>query len=82
MNITDVLKKCNIISIGMLVYTSIITTVFGDLAFSIHHWFFDISREHFNLMMVGFLGVFKIIWIMIFAIPYISIIWSQKKNSS
>ena len=54
----------------------------GDWAFSIHHAMFDITRHQFDIMVYGFIGIFKTMWIGLFVIPYIAIRWSEKKSGS
>jgi len=38
------------------------------------HWF-AISREHFNLLMYGFLGAFKIFFLFFNLVPYLVLLW-------
>ena len=75
-----ILFKGVIIGLGIIGYMVIIDLFFSDIVFSIHHHMFNISRETFNNMMYMFIGGFKIIWLVTFVIPYIAIIWSEKKG--
>jgi len=82
MNIKDIVLKCSIIGFGVLLYSSLMVTLLGDWAFSIHHAMFDITRHQFDIMVYGFIGIFKTMWIGLFVIPYIAIRWSEKKSGS
>ena len=80
LKVKDILLKCIIIGFGVLIYTMVMILFFGDFAFSIHHMMFDITREQFNVMIYAFMGVFKVLWLMMFVMPYLAIIWSEKKG--
>ena len=80
LKVKDILLKCIIIGFGVLIYTMVMIFFFGDFAFSIHHMMFDITREQFNVMIYAFMGVFKVLWLVIFVMPYLAIIWSEKKG--
>lgn len=77
--IKNILLKSVVIGFGILVYSSIMTIFFADFAYAIHQMMFDISRSQFNAITYAFIGLFKIVWIVFFVIPYIAILWSEKK---
>tara|TARA_Y100000589_G_C26859739_1_gene509459 strand:- start:86 stop:334 length:249 start_codon:yes stop_codon:yes gene_type:complete len=77
--IKNVLRKSIIIGFGILAYSSIMTIFFADVTYDIHQMLFDISRVQFNAIVYAFIGLFKLFWMVLFVIPYIAILWSEKK---
>lgn len=56
----------------------IVSTFFGmfaaDWVYSMHRRFFDISRDAFNVVFYSFLGVYKILVLVFFVVPYVSLL--------
>ncbi|RAP24618.1 hypothetical protein DID73_01415 [Candidatus Marinamargulisbacteria bacterium SCGC AG-343-K17] len=75
----EILIKGTLIGLGILLYSTVMVTFFADFAFSIHDMMFDISREQFNFSVYLMMGVFKLMWLVVFVIPYFAIVWSEKK---
>jgi len=65
---------CTVIHMGLLVFSSILIMVAKDWAYSIHSKLFSISRESFNTMIYGFLGVYKLLLFVFCLVPYIALL--------
>ncbi len=64
---------CTIIDVGILLMTSVMCIFFADFSYRMNHRFFSISREAFNVVLVAFIGLFKI-FILVFNIaPWIAL---------
>ena len=81
LQLKQLLLKGALIGLGILLYSTVMVLFFADFAFSMHHMMFDISREHFNISMYAFIGIFKLMWMVIFVIPYFAIVWSETKEN-
>ena len=65
---------CTIINAGLLILTSIVGIFFADFSFRMNHRFFSISREAFNVVLVCFIGIFKIFVIVFNIVPYVALL--------
>ena len=74
----EIFFKGILIGLGILLYSTVMVTFFADFAFSIHHMMFDISREQFNFSVYIMMGIFKLMWLVVFVIPYFAIVWSER----
>ena len=72
----EIFFKGILIGLGILLYSTVMVTFFADFAFSMHHMMFDISREQFNFSVYIMIGIFKLMWLVVFVIPYIAIRWN------
>lgn len=70
----DILLWCTVIGFGVLIlWFGMILLGFMDFAYSIHSHFGSFSRQQFDIMMYMGLMIWKIIAILFFLIPYVSI---------
>jgi hypothetical protein len=70
---------CTIINGVILVLSVIIGIVGLDLVYSVHGKLFQIPRESLNETYYLFLGLYKIVWLVFNAIPYVSLLIIEKK---
>ncbi len=70
--IGQVLIRCFIIAMIMLLYWWGALTFMGDLTYSVHSRMFPISREQFDIIHYSGMLIFKAVIFVIFLIPYIS----------
>lgn len=64
---------CTIIDAGILLAASVMCIFFADFSYRMNHRFFAISREAFNVVIVAFIGLFKI-FILVFNIaPWVAL---------
>jgi len=71
---------CTIINGGLLVLVIIIGIIGLDLVYSIHGKLFQIPRETINVAYYMFLGLYKIIWLVFNAVPYVALLILQKNS--
>ena len=72
--LTDFFMWCSIINGGVLVFWPVWLLLVTELVYRISTTFFPMSRETFNTMMYGFLGAFKLAFIMLNLVPYIALV--------
>ncbi|MBN1435526.1 MAG: hypothetical protein JW936_00500 [Sedimentisphaerales bacterium] len=65
---------CTIISLGLLVFWSVMILVAKDWIYKVHGKWFPMPRETFNVVMYAFLGACKIFFAMFILIPYIALV--------
>jgi len=74
---------CFFLSIALLFLTFVFYLVAGDLGFSIHSKFFEISMHNYDLLIYYGMAFIKMCAILFFLFPYISIklvIRKREKN--
>ena len=77
--LTTFFKWCTIINGGLLVLSVIIGITGLDLVYSFQGKLFQIPREALNVAYYSFLGLYKIIWLVFNAVPYIAMLIIRKK---
>ena len=70
---------CTIINGCLLILASIIGIIGLDLVYSVQSKLFQIPREAFNVAYYSFLGLYKIVWLVFNAVPYITLLIIRKK---
>jgi len=70
---------CTIINGGLLVLTIIIGIIGLDFIYSVHAKLFQIPRETLNVAYYSFLGLYKIVWLVFNAVPYIALLIIRKE---
>ena len=65
---------CTILNGAMLFFSSIMCVFFSDFSFRMNNRFFSITREQFNVVVVSFLGLYKIVFIAFFLVPYVALL--------
>lgn len=70
-----------LIGLGLLIYSAVMTILFSDFAYSIHTLLYEMPRDAWQQMMFLAMAIMKIMWLMIFVIPYISIRLYLRKHS-
>ncbi len=69
--ILHLLGWCSLIYLIFLLVWSLIFIVCQDWMYELHSKWFALSVEKFNLAHYILLGIFKIIWLMFFLVPYL-----------
>ena len=73
----DVLRQffmwSSIVSIAFMVATFPIVTFGGDFVHRLHSRWFSMTREQFGLIMYGFIGILKIIVLIVFVVPFLAL---------
>ncbi len=62
---------CTIINGSLLVFWTLIVVFASDWVYRTQSKWFPISREVFNVVIYSFLGLFKIVFLVFNAVPYI-----------
>ena len=63
---------CMIVNLGILTLTSIMCMFFPDFSYRMNSKYFSISRDTFNVIMISFVGLFKMFVIVFSIAPYIA----------
>ena len=72
--LTKFFMWCTILNVGLLTLSSIMCVCFADFSYQMNNRFFSISREAFNVVLVGFIGIFKLVVIVFSVVPYIALL--------
>ncbi|MBW8034619.1 MAG: hypothetical protein FVQ79_02870 [Planctomycetes bacterium] len=72
--LTTFFMWCTILNLGLLILTSVMCIFFADFSYRMNHRFFSISREAFNVVIISFIGLFKIFVIVFNIVPYIALL--------
>ena len=65
---------CTILNFALLSLSSLACIFFGDFSYRMNHKFFSISRQEFNIMLVSFIGLYKLFVIVFNLIPYVALV--------
>ena len=71
---------CTIINGALLTLWIITFMCFPDLVYRTQNMWFPISKETFNIVFYSFLGLYKIIFLIFNAVPYIALVIIGKKS--
>jgi hypothetical protein len=71
---------CTIINGGLLVLAVIFGIIGFDLVFSVHGKLFQIPPETLKVAYYAFLGVYKIVWLVFNAVPYVALLIIRKEQ--
>ncbi len=74
------LFKCSVLGFGLLIYSTIAVYFLNDVAYAIHSQMFNVSKQHFNDSIYSFITFFKMLWLILFVIPYLALIWEERKG--
>lgn len=69
-----------IINFGFLIIVGILFASANEWIYDIWSLFFAIPFDAFDILMIGFLGMWKILVIVFFLVPYWAIVKIQKKG--
>jgi hypothetical protein len=65
---------CTVLNLGVLILSSIMCIFFADFSYRMNYRFFGISREAFNVVLVCFIGLYKIFVIVFNVVPYVALL--------
>ena len=69
----DILIRCFILSMGLLIIWGLFYLVGGQWAYDFHAGMFDISKSQFDLINYCGMGIVKFVAFVLFLIPYVAI---------
>ncbi len=64
---------CTIINFGFLLFSFIMVTVSGNLAYKMHSKWFPMTKEKFTFAMYLFIGIYKILFFVFNVVPWIAL---------
>jgi len=71
--LTKFLMWCTILNMGLLLFSFVMVTFAGDIAYRMHTKWFPMPRETFNVVLYSFIGVYKIFVFVFNIVPCIAI---------
>lgn len=72
--LTEFLKWCTLINGSLLLLWTSMCMVAPDRVYRLQSRWFPIPRETFNVVMYGFLGLFKILFLFFNLVPYLALL--------
>ena len=72
--LTTFFMWCTIINGSLLIYWALICKFAPDFVYRMQSAWIHIPRETYNVLMYSFLGLFKIIFLVFIAIPYVALL--------
>jgi hypothetical protein len=72
--LTEFFMWCSILNGGLLLFWAILTLVARDWVYRVQHFWIPISRETFEVAFYGFLGFFKILFIVFNLVPWLALL--------
>ncbi len=70
----DFFMWCTIINAGLLALTFVMCACAGDLMYRTHSRWFPISRQAFDVAVYSFLGLYKVLIIVLNLVPYVALV--------
>jgi hypothetical protein len=71
--LAQILIRCFIMGLVFLAFCACFMVFANQYAYEIHSKFFDITKQQFDLICYGWMGLAKLWMIFVFLIPYIAI---------
>ncbi len=71
--LTSFFMWCTIINGGLFVYWAVICVFAPDWVYRVQSRWFPISRQTFDAAIYGYLGLFKIVFIVFNLVPYLAL---------
>ncbi|MBC8269825.1 MAG: hypothetical protein H8E36_13840 [Rhodospirillaceae bacterium] len=80
--LTAFFKWCTIINVGLFFLSAIMILTAADFIYSVHGALFNIPREALDIILYGFLGLYKIFILVFNLVPFIALLIVDKKLPS
>lgn len=68
------LAWCTVINLCLYFLMFLVCAFAGDWVYRLHNTWFPMPRQAFNLIIYGFIGLYKLLIIMFNVVPYIALI--------
>jgi len=72
--LTSFFMWCTIINIGFLIFLALIYLLVPNVTYRLQSRFIPISRETFDMVFYSFIGAFKLLVLVFFAVPWIALL--------
>ena len=73
--IADILFRCFIITVGVMLFTWGVSLILGDVIYSIHAQLIEITRKEFDLFFLYVMTIMKGLNVLFFLFPFVAIKW-------
>jgi hypothetical protein len=70
---------CTIINGSILLIWALVFFTASDFIYSVHSHFFPIPREAYNLVMYGFIGLYKLLILMFNVVPWLGLVLTKNQ---
>ena len=71
--IREFLAWCSVINVGLLIVSFVIMCTGRNIIYRFHSKLFPMSEPHFNGILYGFLGVYKLLVFVFNIVPYLAL---------
>lgn len=72
--LTQFFLWCTVIDGALLAFWIVICRLAPDLVYRTQSWWFPIPRETFDILIYSFLGLFKLLFLVFNAVPYMALL--------
>ena len=72
--LTDFLMWCTILNGGLLIFSFLMLAFAGGWVYRMHSRWFPMSRDTFTVVVYGFLGVYKILFLVFNVVPLVALL--------
>lgn len=79
--IADILLRCFVITVGVMLFTWVVWLVMGDAVYGIHHRMIDLTRKEFDLFFLYTMTFLKGLNVIFFLFPFVAIKWYLRGKS-
>jgi hypothetical protein len=80
--LTVFFKWSTIINVGLFFLSAIMILTAADFIYGVHGELFNIPREAFDIILYGFLGLYKIFILVFSLVPFIALLMVNKELPS
>ncbi|HCF94555.1 MAG TPA: hypothetical protein DEW46_05800 [Verrucomicrobia bacterium] len=64
---------CTIMNFAFLMLSFLLLGIAGDFIYKLHSKWFSMQREKFNMLIYSFLGLYKILWLVLNVVPWVAL---------
>ena len=72
--LTSFFMWCTIINIGFLIFLALVYLLIPNVTYRLQSKFIPISRETFDIVFYSFIGIFKVLVLVFFVVPWIALL--------
>jgi hypothetical protein len=72
--ITEFFKWCTVINLGLLTFSAVMCACCKGMIHKVHGKMFGLTPEQINACIYGYLGIFKVLFILFVLVPWIALL--------
>jgi len=72
--LTSFFMWCTIINTGFLIFLALVYLLVPNVTYRLQSRFIPISRETFDIVFYSFIGIFKVLVLIFFVVPWIALL--------